>query len=335
MIADRPTQDSIDESTRRMHLGIGAMERGNWETALGHFEHAVRLRHSLPWKSDAGAAWLLAAAWLNHGEAMWASGRPEFVRAAVRSMDGCITAMEQVPLAESPAFPERLILAWINRGTLYGELADPAAAAADFARASALLDQWGRAETPTRRVLDAMLGVNRARVLLDDGKPLAAWESVRGVSEALGQADSPGASIKGWSLQCRILAVLLDGGVDFSDQGEWIALATDATEEALGLVKKTGYLDAWVPDLVRYGARIYRVCQPHFLGEFLGDWLVDGPLANEAALRHEMRNELLIAQVELEQRVLGAAENSDFVAGQIEVLKSFQRASRRLNLEKP
>lgn len=318
-----------------MHAGIAAMGRGDWENALGEFEAAVRIRHVLPWKTEPAAAWLLAAAWLNHGEAMWASGRTEFVEAAVRSMDGCIAAMARVPLAESPAFPERLILAWINRATLHGELGKPDVSVLNFAHADALLVEWGRTETPTRRVLDSMLGVNRARVLLEDRKSLAAWESVRRVADALRRADSPAASIKGWSLQCRILAVLLDEGADLSGHGEWIALATDAAEEALALVKKTGYMDAWVPDLVRYGARIYRVCQPQFLAEFLCDWLVDGPLAADVALLREMRNELLVAQVELERRVLGASGDSDFVARQIDVLKSFQSAARRLNLPLP
>jgi hypothetical protein len=329
------TADPIHESTLHMHAGIHAMEAGQWETALEHFEPAVRLRHSLPWQTDPTAAWLLAAAWLNHGEAMWKSNQPTFVKAALRSMDGCIAAMERVPLDENPAFPERLILAWINRATWHGELSNPSAAVLDFSQAETLLDRWGRSVSATRRVLNCMLGVNRARVLLQAGQPRAAWQSIRNVADTLRQADSPAASIKGWSLQCRILAVLLDEGLDQGEQEEWIALATDSAEEALALVRETGYLDAWVPDLVRYGARIYRVCQPQFLGEFLSDWLGNGPLAADAPLRLEMQRELLLAQVELERRVLAASENSDFVQRQIAVLKSFQLAAQRLNLAVP
>lgn len=315
-----------------MHAGMAALDHGDWQTALGHFNEAIRLREQLPWRDDVQSAWLLAAAWINRSDALRRLENPALLADALRALDHAIAAMNHVPLADNPAFPERLILAWINRATTCGEMQDFAAALHDFTQAESLLETWGFDATANRRFLTAMLSANRARVLLDHQQPLPAWENACASVAALRGVNVPSAAIKARSLQCRALALLLDepGGLDHL--GDWIALATDAAEEALMLVKTTGYLDVWVADLVRYGAKIYRTCQPQFLTEFLTDWLIDGPLSNDSTLRREMHHELLLAQMELEQRVLSAPQETDYVQGQTRILKSLQRAARQLTL---
>lgn len=324
------TDSDHDRSVRHMHHGIELLGRGDWQGALGHFDEAIRLRDPLPWRDDVQSAWLLAAAWINRSDALRRMENPAVLPDALRSLDLAIEAMNHVPLADNRAFPERLILAWINRATLCGEMEDFPTALDGFSRAGTLLETWGRDDTTTRRFLTAMLAVNRARVLLENDRPLPAWEDARTAAEVLHGVNAPSATLKAYSIQCRALAHLLDepGGIDHID--DWIASATDASEAALALVKTSGCMDPWVADLVRYGAKIYRTCQPRFLAEFLTDWVIAGPFGNDLTLRREMQNELLLAQAELEQRVLSCPHDTDFVQNQTRILISIQTAARHL-----
>jgi len=317
------------ESTRHMHEGIALMERSAWSAALTHFEQAIRLREQLPWKEDVASAWLLAAAWLNRSDALRHQGEPALLPEALLSLESCMVAMTHVPLAENPAYPERLILAWINRAAIRGEMGNLEGACEDFATAESLLSKWGENVTASRMFQRAMLSTNRARLLLMYGHPRAALVDTQAAISILSELDAASAEIKARSIQCRALALLLeepDGADHFED---WIALATDTTEEALALVKASGYLDFWVSDLVRYGAKIYRTCQPQFLAEFICEWTVTGPLEKDKALKREMNNELLLAQMELEQRVLAHSSDTQYVQTQIKILKTLQEGIRR------
>ena len=318
-----------NESTRHMHQGIALMERSAWSPALEHFEQAIRLREQLPWQQEVASAWLLAAAWLNRSDALRHQEEPALFPEALVSLEHCIAAMTHVPLAENPAYPERLILAWINRASILGEMGDMDGACEDFMMAEGLLSKWGENVTASRMFQRAMLSTNRARLLLMHGQPRAALEDTQAAIVILSQLNAVSAEIKARSIQCRALALLLeekDGAGCFDD---WIALATDTTEEALALVKASGYLDFWVSDLVRYGAKIYRACQPQFLAEFICEWTVTGPLEKDKALKGEMKNELLLAQMELEQRVLTHSCDTEYVQSQIKILKTLQEGIRR------
>lgn len=310
-----------------MHAGMAMLDDGDWQRALGHFETAIRLREPLPWREDARSAWLLAAAWINRSDALQHLGN---TAEALRSLDRAVSAMDHVPLASHPAFPERLILAWINRAVTCGEMGGFQDALAGFSQAESLLETWGRDVTKNRVFLTAMLSANRARVLLENRQPLPAWRDARAAADTLRSLKAPAAAITACSLQCRALALMLDEPAGRDHPEDWIAEATDAAEAALALVKSSGFIDSWVADLVRYGAKIYRTCQPQFLAAFLGDWLIDGPLANHATLRREMRNELLLARAELEQRVFASAHDTGFVERQTLILKSLQTAAIQL-----
>jgi hypothetical protein len=321
---------SIEQaSTRWMLGGMAAMDRGEWSEAAGFFEKAGDLRDQLPWAEDAEAAWMVAAAWLNHGDVLMRMGDPTVVERAIHSFDKTIEAMKQVPLAKNPAFVERLILTWLNRAGACAEIGDNAGARDGFSRAEALLVEWGADVTPVRRFLAAMLRVNRSRLLLTEGAALDAWLEV---SRGLGflqllevTSETARAGIQARSLRCRALAMLLEEPGGPEKVGDWIAAATDSAEEALALVKTSGFRDEWVSDLVRYGAKIYQACQPHFLGEFLAEWLgSDGPLAGDEVLKKEMRNLLLLAQVEVERKVLRFPHDTAFVESQMKVLRSLQ-----------
>lgn len=320
------------ESKRHMLDGIASMQDGDFPTALRHFEEAAAIRESQPWHGDPQAAWLLAAAYINRSDVLRFLDRRDD---AVHSLDRAILAMDHVPLDQNSHCPDRLILAWINRATTCGELGRPAEALAGFSKAEELLEKWGITLTRERQLLASMLHANRARVLLDLGRSIGGWRSAGTAVDFLKNLDPVGpvaeASIKARGILCHALAMLLDepGGIELAH--DWIATATDSTEEALALIHRSGYRAPWLADFVRYGAKIYRVCQPHFLGEFIREWITgDGPLAADDVLKKEMSRELLFAKAELEHRVRLRPHDTEHVQRAISTLSSLQRAEAAL-----
>ncbi|MBK1815946.1 hypothetical protein JIN84_09970 [Luteolibacter yonseiensis] len=312
--------------------GIARMRDGDFQSALRHFEDAANLRESQPWQEDPQAAWLLAAAYINRSDVLRALDRRD---EAIHSLDRAIHAMRHVPLDQNPDCPERLILAWINRATTCGESGRPAEALTGFSKAEELLERWGTSATPERRLLASMSHANRARVLLDLGRSVGGWSSAGIAVDFLKGLDPTGpvaeASIKARGILCHSLAMLLDepGGIELAQ--DWIATATNSAEEALALIRSSGYRAPWLADFVRYGAKIYRTCQPHFLGEFIREWTTgEGPLADDAVLKKEMSRELLLAKAELELRVRARPHESEHVRRAISTLSSLQRAEAAL-----
>lgn len=323
------------ESRRHMLEGIARLELGDFPTALQHFDRAVELREARQWRNDVESAWILAAAWINRSDALRFLGQPE---EAILSLDRAIAAMQFVPLAANPGYVNRLILAWINRATVCGEIQQTADALAGFASAENLLAEWSGTGTPERKMLTSMLHANRARVLLELARPIDAWRDAQ-MAVAILEGLEPippviEAAIQARGILCRALALLLDEPRGAEQEEDWIARATDAAEEALALARTSGYRGAWIADLVRYGARIYRICQPHFLGEFIREWMAaSGPLAENDALNQEMTRELQLAQTDLEKRVRLHAHETEWVERAILTLRSLQTAESDLKLK--
>lgn len=315
-------------SKNEMQQGIACLGRGEWRTAVGHFERAVTLRERLPWREDPESAWVLAAAWMNRSDAIRHLADPALLPEAVLSLDNAIAAMRHVPLGGNPMHAERLILAWINRGTLCGDAGETEAALASFARAGELFLSQGVDTTVERGLMHSMLHVNRGRMLLDAGR---LEEGRRDAAEGVrilkplepGEGLVPEAALRARALLCRALALRLDEPGGREESGDWIAEATDTVEEALAIVKRTGLSGDWIADLVRYGARIYRICQPQFLGEFVSEWLApDSPLGADAELRGEMEKVMLLARAEAEERLLLAPHDDAHVQRELRILRS-------------
>lgn len=317
-------------SKQEMQQGIAHLNQGEWQAALGCFDRAVALRETTPWREESEAAWLLAAAWINRSDALRQLGDARLLPEAIRSLDRGIEAMGYVHLEGDPMFAERLILAWINRGTACGDAGQNEEALAGFAKAEEALETWGRDTTTTRRFMNAMLFVNRSRLLLEAGRVEDGWreaaagvELLRSLEPGDGLVAQTGVRARG--VLCRALALLVEqpGGGERPD--DWIAAATDAAEEALAIVKRTATYDPGVSDLVRYGARIYRICQPQFLAEFIREWLaVDGPLANDARLRDEMQGVMQLARAEAEIRLRAAPHDDAVAQRELRILKALE-----------
>lgn len=312
------------------------MEGGQWGEALKKFETAIALREAMDWRSDPLVAWGLAAGWLNRGDALYFSGE---TGESLASLDRAIEVMGALPLAENPAYVDRLLLAWINRGTRAGELGRNDLAEASFAAAESLLEIWGRETYDARRLLAAMFHGNRARWQLSRGESIVALEDARRAIEVLSPVTTnhpeiARVAVMARGVLCRALAALLEipGGAGLSE--DWIAEATDATEEALALVKRHGFAGELVTDLVRYGALIYRACQPHFLGEFACEWLSLDALRGDVVLRREMLDSLRFARAQAEARALGAPHDDEHVARQTRLIRSLLAAEARLRNEK-
>lgn len=329
---DDANSELRERSLEVMAEGFAFFEVGDFVKAEECFREAGEMRDNMPWREEAEAAWMRAAAWVNHGDAIMRAGDAGRFAEAMESMDKCIETMEGMVLEEHPAFVERLALAWMHRGTLCGETGDAEGAEDGFSKAEILLRKYGGEERMESRHLAGMLMVNRARMRLKVGLVKEAVADARvGVGILNGVADAR-AAVRARAVLCETLAALLDlpGGLDGVE--DWIAEATDAVEEALAIVRKTGVKEAAAADLVRYGAKIYRVCQPVFLGEFLVEWLCgEGPLAGDSKLKAEMKGEILLAKVELERRVLGAPHETEFVEGQTRVLRKLQAGGEALD----
>lgn len=322
-------QSLVDESTRRMAVGFEAMSCGDWLGAAEHFRIAAADREKLPWREDVEAAWLLSACWLNLGDVLVRAGDSALLREALASLDRAIETMGPLDMNENPAFQDRLILALLNRAGAWSDYGDSEAALRDFAQAESMLEKWRVDATPMRQFLAAMLPVNRARTIIGSGRVREAWtEAKRGLGLLSAVAPTYEAALAGIharSIQCHVLARLLDEPDGAASVGDWIAEATDAAEQALALVRETRFHGEWVADLVRYGAMIYRACQPHFLGEFLTEWLgAAGPLSGDDALKAEMRQVLWRAIADTERKVLAAPHETEFVEKQTRVLSSLQ-----------
>jgi tetratricopeptide (TPR) repeat protein len=312
--------------------GIAQMEAGQWRSALEKFDAAIALRESMDWQNEPLVAWGLAAGWLNRGDALYFSGK---TGESLASLDRAIEVMAVLPLAENAAYVDRLLLAWINRGTRAGEFGRNDLAEVSFAAAQALFEAWGRETHDARRLLVAMFHGNRARWCLSKGEPAVALADARLAIRvltpvSLERPEVARAAVLARGVICRVLAALLEmpDGAELSS--DWIAEATDATEEALALVKRHGFVGELVADLVRYGALIYRTCQPQFLGEFVCEWLSVNALWGDASLRQEMLGSLQFARAQAEARLLGAPHDDDHVARQTRLIRGLLAAEAAL-----
>lgn len=311
------------DSHEHMVAGISLMERGNWSAALDHFENSVQMRDAEEWRGNPYRAWRLAASWINFSDALRRTGRAAEAPAA---LDTAIETMTHVPLADDPQYPDRLILAWLNHAEANAEIGRTDEALADFETAAEVLEAWSESPPTRRRILRVMLHANRARLLLALHHTVAGWRDARAALHALDgiplDPEIAAVAIQVRVILCRALAALLEEPTAADLESDWIATATDTAEEALVLARRIGANDPWIGELVVYAARIYRVCQPHFLGDFLTEFL---PLATEPESHRELLAELRSARIELEARVRQRPHDTEFVENAIRSLRSLQQ----------
>lgn len=239
--------------------------------ALEDFDRAIALRRQAP--LDAGNRWGLAAGLMNRGDVLQRlGGNDHEARAAY---DEAVAHLEILQPFKSPAVLQRLALAWSNRG-LVAE--DPDQARRCFDRCLGLLAmQENLPQLLTRG--SALLNRGRQVLSIEADAPAAAADAREAMallaSHARDDAAAAEQSLHARHLLARALCSWLDGDrrtPDLTD--DWIATATDTVEEALALErhwsrKGVAHLRSLALELFQLGLEVYRVCQPHFLAEFI------------------------------------------------------------------
>lgn len=244
---------------------------GQLQAALEDFDRAIALRRLAP--LDGGNRWGLAASLMNRGDVLQRLGGND--HEARTAYDEAVEHLEILGPAESPAVRQRLALAWSNRG-LVAE--DPEQARRCFNRCLELLAS--PRNLPQLLTRGSAL-LNRGRQALSiEADATAAASDAREAMALLASFDREDAAAAEQSLHARhllarALCTWLDGDRKTPDlTDDWIATATDTVEEALALErhwrrKGVAHLRSLALELFQLGLEVYRVCQPHFLAEFI------------------------------------------------------------------
>lgn len=253
------------------------------EEALTCFDRALDLRKSLPLEKEWRYAWALSAAWLNRGDVLTRLGSAENLAASIQSYDEAIPLLQDMPMEEYPTCRARLALAWMNRGLACQAQETPESieeALRSYGFSIEALTTGGD-HAEQRRILSCAR-LNRGHALLNraPSDPVAAREDALAALELAIEFEQQEVLAAQMSLQsrhllCRAMAHLMDSGEVPSG---WLEETTDAVDEGMALARHwrqlgEARLRELEGELFRFGALIYRLCQPHFLAEFLLDSL--------------------------------------------------------------
>jgi len=258
--------------TNRGICTLSAGEKEELPAALADFDRAIELRKEIPADAEETVRWGLAASLMNRGDVLHRIGeRNEEARAAY---DEAIALLEEMD-ASNPGVLQRLALAWANRG-LVGENHDDARRC--FEKCIELLPE---PQNPAQLLTLCNALLNRGRHSLGvAGDTEAAAADARKVLELASPHERDHPAPAELSLQGRhLLAHSLVTWLDSSKKGpglaeDWIGDTTDTVEEALSVMRhweQQGFtgLRPLAGELFALGLHVYRVCQPHFFGEFL------------------------------------------------------------------
>lgn len=269
-----------------MKQGIALLEErrpGAAAEALEFFNRALQLRIELPVGDDPFQAYLLAACWLNRGDALMQLAEADKVPAAINSYDEGIAAMSSVPLDDDPRYPRRLGMGLQNRGIALMAHGGRINEALDsFEQSLDMLESDAASPLADRDYLLAGVWANIAIARAAEGTPeadtLARAAALRaiGLVGNLERDDFPSAEVglKARYVLCQVIAGSLPvAGVAAGTMPDAVHEATDHAEAGLALAKRweeKGELRFWplAHDLYRFAEAIYERYQPRFLAEF-------------------------------------------------------------------
>ncbi len=284
--------------------------RGEFAAALQCYDHAiVLLRAHLPVCTESRR--LLGLAWMNRGNAEQTrlphpGETPAAVRArAVSAYNEAIAILSELPFEQRPNLRNHLGAAWLNRGHALLDEPTPHKAARSFRRAVAILRLLPLDDHPAYRLNLAGAWINLSHTCCSHS-PKSAREAARqGLALVEPQADVDLASAE-MSLRARralviALGELLRAPAADADTIDALATeATDATDSGLALARRWeersgAHVRPLALRLLRLGAQLYRLHQPHFLAEFLMEHAGTGPLAGDPAARSAAAEALTLA----------------------------------------
>ena len=128
------------EASVWMKRGIALLTENTAETlrqSLDCFDAAIKVRRTLPLAENSWYRYVLAAGWMNRGDALTRLGALDD---AVASHDEALAILQTLDPEENPLFRKRLALAWMNRGVTLQQQGSQAAVVS-FENAVALADE--------------------------------------------------------------------------------------------------------------------------------------------------------------------------------------------------
>lgn len=269
-----------------MKLGIALLEErrpGAAAEALEFFNRALQMRLELPTGGDPFQAYLVAACWLNRGDALMQLAEADKVPAAINSYDEGIDVMSRVPLDDDPRYPRRLAMGLQNRGlALLAHGGRVSEALDSFEQSLDMLESDAASPLADRDYLLAGVWANIAIARAADETPASDALSRAAALRAIGLAatfeadDVPSAEVglKARYVLCQVIAGELPATVKRgTSMPEAVHEATDHAEAGLALARRweaKGELRFWplAHDLYRFAEAVYERYQPQFLQEF-------------------------------------------------------------------
>jgi tetratricopeptide (TPR) repeat protein len=269
-----------------MKQGIALLEErrpGAAAGALELFNRALQLRLDLPVERDPFHAYLVAACWLNRGDALMQLAEADKIPAAIHSYDEGISVMSGAPLDDDPRYPRRLAMGLQNRGLALMAHGGRIAEALDsFEQSLDMLESDAASPVADRDYLLAGVWANiaiaRASEKSADADVLARAAALRaiGLAAAFERDDVPTAEVglKARYVLCQVIAAQLPATVaPGSPMPDAVHEATDHAEAGLALARRweaKGELRFWplAHDLYRFAEAAYERYQPQFLEEF-------------------------------------------------------------------
>ncbi|MEK7952596.1 tetratricopeptide repeat protein [Luteolibacter soli] len=240
-------------------------------SALEAFDAAIGIRSRLPLEGYPGTRWGLAAAYMNRGDALTRLHGP--TGEAREAYDLAITELDHIGPGDGFDLLQRKALAWTNRGLATGS---PDEAIACFSRGIDLLADSSsdrhlltRCHALLHRGLLHLSKIGDTALAQTDARALIA---ITRANERRYPAMAE-VGLHARHLLCRALVKSLEDGTP-AENGDWIAEASDTVEDALSLERYWAARDIRAFRTIAFelfvlGLRIYRVCQPHFLSEFI------------------------------------------------------------------
>lgn len=265
--------------------GIALLNEGGSENlaeSIRSFDNAIECRRTFPPSADPWIRYGLAAGWMNRGDALTRLGKPNHLGLALAAYDEALGILLSLPAEQDSAFRQRTAIAWMNRGITLQAFATEAAsreAIHSFEQAATCLES--SADTGESAPIRAAVSMNHANALLqsETPNPVQACTSAR---KAISCSDgverqrlrSAEVGLKARYILCQALSWLIEEHPDNGTRAPLFAEATDAVDQGMELIRHwnasgSPLSQSIANDLFRFGARVYRAYQPHFLTEFL------------------------------------------------------------------
>jgi tetratricopeptide (TPR) repeat protein len=272
-----------------MHRGMALMNLNAAPAlleAVSCFDRAISLRQTLPVESNHWYCYALSAGWINRADALRQLEHRQCQAEALNSYDEALVLLRTLPLDKNPLYCRRLAITWLHRGVLLQQSRSfqmQFEAVNSVRKAISALEAPSAASLEDHQALLAAAWANLAGALTNffpEETNNAASACVTALSYArAGKRSDPlfvEAFLKAADALCRL--ILKSRSNQQAPNADVLSVATDAIEEILDLVAGRG--KQMRPDLIelarrvfRFGCWIYQCYQPHFLAEYVDDYL--------------------------------------------------------------